>query len=190
MTQKKTEEAGLLEIRLKTLFDYGVDLKRRTISITGDIDEEMYHFVDTAVSELAGDNRKAITVRINSEGGSVYDALAIVGRLKSAGVSQIITEGQGCVMSAATLILACGDIRRISEYAWAMHHECSYEIDGRHSDIDDFRKQVDREHGKWAEYMARFSNKSKQFWVKAGVGKDLYLSPEELLKYGVVDSII
>ena len=65
---------------------------------------------------------KAITIRLHSEGGSVYEALAIVGRIEKC-KCQIITEGYGAIMSAATLILASGDKRRISRLAWFMVHE-------------------------------------------------------------------
>ena len=48
-------------------------------------------------------NRKTITIKINSYGGDVYTALAIVGRmLESKCLLQ--TKGYGKIMSAATII--------------------------------------------------------------------------------------
>ena len=113
MSVKKTQDNERLELHLKYLFDQAINFKDRVITIDSDIDGELFAWIDAALTELESHSRKAITVRIRSEGGDVYKALAIIGRLKKS-KCQIVTEGYGCIMSAATMILACGDIRRIS----------------------------------------------------------------------------
>jgi ATP-dependent protease ClpP protease subunit len=149
----------------------------------------MFDIVDAALSEMESDSRKSITVRINSLGGSVYEALAIVGRLK-ASKCKIVTEGYGAIMSAATLILACGAERRMSKFAWFMWHEASYGIEGRHKDIKDAVAQAEKEEDKWAEWMSQFSKKDAKYWRKIAAEKDAYFTPEELLTMKVIDEII
>lgn len=181
---KLTQAALILEYA----FEHNVNFKERTILISREIDEKEFDRIDNALTELESQNRKSVTIRINSPGGQVYQALAIIGRLKRS-PCHIVTEGYGHVMSAATLILAAGDRRKISAYAFFMHHESSYGLEGRHSQIKDAVKQAEREEQKWAEWMAEFTKKDKAFWVKTGVTTDAYYEADELLKLGVVDEI-
>jgi ATP-dependent Clp protease protease subunit len=180
-----------LGIHLETLFERGVNFKDRIITIKTEIDSDEFGRIDAALSEMESEGRKTITVRINSPGGSVYDALAIVGRLR-ASKCKIVTEGYGHVMSAATLILACGDERKISKYAWYMTHEASYEIEGSKSlkDHKNMVIQTEKEEKKWAEWMAEFTNRDAEFWRKIQADKDAYLSPNELLEMGVIDEVM
>jgi ATP-dependent Clp endopeptidase proteolytic subunit ClpP len=182
---KLTQAAIILEYS----FIYGVNFKERTIRLTGEINNEHFQLVDSALTELEAQGRKSVTVIINSPGGDMYEALAIIGRLKRS-PCHIVTEGYGQIMSASTLILASGDKRRVSEYAFFMHHEASYGVDGRHSEIKNQVKQADREDDKWCEWMSKFTKKDKKFWKSNGVGVDAYFSVEELLEHGVIDEII
>ncbi len=182
---KLTQAALILEYA----FEYNVNFKERTISISREIDEKEFDRIDNALTEMESQNRKAITIRINSPGGQVYQALAIIGRMKRS-QCQIITEGYGHVMSAATMILAAGDKRKISKYAFFMHHEASYGVDGRHSEIKDMVKQTEKEEEQWCEWMAEFTKKPKAFWMKSGVRVDAYFSANELMELGVADEVI
>lgn len=168
---------------------YNINLKDRVITLNGEIDESKFALIEAGFTLLESDNRQGITVRINSPGGSVYDALAIIGRMTSS-KCHVTTEGYGHIMSAATLILAAGDKRKISKYAFFMHHESSYTVEGKHSAIKNLVNQSDLEDRKWCEWMAEFSKKDKDFWMTNGVGTDLYLTAEQIKEYGVADEII
>ena len=172
-------------------FEKHVNFEDRIIRLTGEIDEEKYNLVDSAMTEFERRGRSAVTVRINSEGGCTYQAMAIVGRLTSS-KCDIITEGYGAIMSAATLILACGKEtkRRISKYSWFMWHEASYEYSGRVSEHDAQLKQVKKEESFWCENMAKITKKPIKFWKENGVGIDTYYTPEQLVALGVADEII
>lgn len=178
-----------LEIHLEALFDRGINFRDRIITISQEIDAELFLLVDGAITEMEAHNRRAITIRINSEGGSVYDALAIVGRLQNS-KCKIITEGYGCIMSAAVLVLACGKERKISNLAWFMTHESAYEVSGRHTEIKDYVKQAEREEVQWAECMAKYSTQDSKFWRDIQHRKDTYFNAQELLQIGVVDEVI
>lgn len=188
---KGTVEAKVsqLGIHLETLFERGVNFRDRIITINNEIDSAEFQKIDAGLSEMESDSRKSVTIRINSPGGSVYDALAIIGRLK-ASKCKIITEGFGHIMSAATLILACGDERRMSKFAWFMIHEASYSVDGKHKEIKAAVAQNEREEIQWAKWMEEFSERDAKFWKKTADEKDTYYTPEELKELGVVDEII
>ena len=187
MSQKSDNDRE--QLRLEYLFDRGISIKDRVVQITGHIEEGSFDFIDAALTELERGSRKAITVRINSPGGSVYEALAMAGRLQSS-KCQIITEGYGHIMSAAILILAAGDKRRMSRLAWAMNHEASYTIGGRHSDVKDEIAQMEREERMWCDTMAEMSNADADFWYNTSHKKNFYLDASECKNLGLIDEIL
>lgn len=169
------------------LFKYGVDLQRRTINLTGEIDADTFNTIDRAMSEMEAESRHAITIKINSEGGYASHAMAIVGRIEES-KCKIVTKGYGEVMSAATIILASGDERLISKRAIFMWHEASYGLGfDRHSTNADYIKQAEVENLAWANLMASLTNKKAKFWLEEGKRRDAYFTPEELIAMGVVD---
>lgn len=184
-SEAKLSHAALIS---EYAFEHGVNLKDRVISIVGDIDEDQFQKVEAAMTLMEAENRTTVTVKINSEGGEVYQAMAIVGRLTSS-KCKIITEGYGQIMSAATLILACGDERRISKYSFFMHHESAYEVEGKHSEIKDLVAQSEKEEELWAQWMSEFTEKESSYWKTTGVGKDAYFTAEELVTLGVADEV-
>ena len=169
-------------------FNTGVNFRHRIIQITGDIQPPLFDYVDAALTEMERENRKGITIKIHSFGGSAYEALAIIGRIKRSSCF-ITTEGYGAIMSAAALILACGDRRKISQYSWYMWHESSYVVEGKHSEIKNTVIQTEREEEQWAQAMAKFSHKDTKFWRDVGKHTDAYFSPQELVDMGVCDDI-
>lgn len=180
---------AIQSLQLEYSFNYGVNLRDRIITITGSIEEPLFDFVDAALSEMEHTSKRGVTIRIHSGGGCVYEALAIIGRLRSAKVSKITTEGYGQIMSAATMLLACGDERKINKYAYFMHHESSYGLTGRASEHKDMLEQVEKEENDWAIWMANFSQKTKKFWKESGCRKDAYFTPAQLIKLGVADAV-
>lgn len=176
-------------VHLEYLFSYGVDFLTRTISISREIDEDTFHIIDSGMREMERVSRKGITILVNSYGGSVYDALAIVGRIR-ASTCQVTTIGYGKIMSASVLILACGDKRQMSEFATLMHHESSYGLEGRHAQNKATIKQFEKEEQTWAEHMAKFTNEDKEFWASEGVNIDKYFTAQECKELGVVDELI
>lgn len=180
----------MFEVKTEAAFKYGFNVSARTIQLVGDVNEDMFMQLDTALSILEEESKAAVTIRINSLGGSVYDGMAIVGRLK-ASKCKIITEGYGAVMSAAILILACGDKRRMSKFATAMWHEASYEDGGTTSQMKHRNRQMEKEERMACEAMGSFTSSPAAYWANEGkLGKDLYLDADECVTLGVIDEII
>lgn len=183
------ESVDKIDLNLKYAFENNINIKARVIQLTGEVDSDMFNLVDTGLTELERHNQKAITIRINSEGGHVSDALGIVGRLRHS-KCRIITEAYGSCMSAATLIFASGSRRKISKYCLFMHHEFSYEADGRHSNIKAEVLETDRQQQLWAEFMSSFSLKSAEFYLNNGKYEDRYWTPSQLIEFGIADEVI
>lgn len=177
------------KMRLELLFEFGLDMQSRRIRITGEIQDGYFDLIDSCLSELERVSKKTITVVISSPGGCPYMALAIVGRIKRS-TCKIITEGYGQIMSAAVLILACGDVRRVSKYSWFMHHKSSYRVEGSHDDIKETVAEMDRQERTWSKWMADLSKKDEKYWINCCKKKDFYLDSEQCLEHGIIDEVI
>lgn len=179
----------LLELRVNAAFDRGVDIETRTVQLIGTVDEKMFKKLDAGLNMLESSSKKAITIKLNSFGGYSTDALAIIGRMRGS-TCKIVVEAYGMVASAATIILAAGEKRRMSEYCQFMTHQSSYETSGKHKDNKEFVQQAEREEEIWASYMAKFSNKSADYWKSLhDTGEDKYLDAAECLQLGVIDEV-
>lgn len=189
MSDNRELSVQLFEVKTEHAFKYGFNITARTIQLVGDISEEMFVQLDTALSILEEESKAAITIKINSLGGSVYDGMAIIGRIK-ASKCKIVTEGYGSIMSAAILILAAGAKRRMSRYATAMWHEASYEDAGTVSQMNHRNKQMQREEELACKAIESFSSTPAKYWATEGkLGKDLFLNAQECKLLGVIDEV-
>jgi ATP-dependent protease ClpP protease subunit len=156
--------------------------------LTEDIEEYHFDFFDTAMTILESQSRAAITIKINSYGGDVHTALAIIGRMQESRC-HIHTKGYGKIMSASTAILAAGRKRSISRLSEFMHHEMSYEVGGKHSEILHNVKQAQTLSDRWCTLMFELTGTPIEYWSEMGKGNDHYLTPEICLELNVVDRI-
>lgn len=185
----RNEDYYKRSLELDCLFDRGVDLLRRVVWIVGEINDEMFMFVDASLTELEAAGRSSITIRIKSDGGDVSAARAIVGRMQ-ASPRRIITEGYGSIMSAAVLILAAGNYRRLNRMAAVMHHEMiAQEVSGRLTELDHFVATSKREEELWAKWMSEFTNHRAEYWLDLGKHVDANLTTDQCLLLGVVDEV-
>lgn len=175
-------------LQLQYSFDWGVDIENRVIRISGEIDTGYFDYLDAALCELEHQSKGAITLRINCPGGSVYEALAMAARIRAC-KRQIITEGYGHIMSAATLLLASGDKRRMSHLAHFMHHESSYGLEGNHAYIKNEVAQAEREHKQWARVMEELTGTAAEYWEVEGVSTNAYFDAETCKDLGIIDEI-
>jgi ATP-dependent protease ClpP protease subunit len=97
------------------------------LMIFGDIGENAFSdesvTAKALVTDLAAVKGRALTVRINSYGGSVADGLAIFNALRRhAASAPVTTSVDGVAMSIASLIAMAGDTREMSANALFMVH--------------------------------------------------------------------
>lgn len=179
----------LYEIETDIALKYGINLEARTIQLVGEIDAHAFMLIEQGLTFLESKSKAGVTIKINSAGGSVYDALAIVSRIRNS-KCHVTTEAYGCCMSAATLILAAGKKRRMSEIAVVMHHESAYDIGGTHEQVKHIVAQAEREEKMWANIMQKFTKTSADIWLEQGkLGKDWFLDAQQCLDLGIVDEI-
>lgn len=186
--RSKKIELDKLALNIDCSFEKGLDIQNRIIRLTEDIEEHHFDWFDAALTTLESLGRKRVTLRISSYGGDVYSALGIIGRMRKS-KCLIDTEGYGKIMSAATAVLAAGHKRSMSEFAEFMHHESSYAVEGRHSQIQHEVRQSQVLNEKWCRLMSDLTEIPKQFWLQRGVGQDFYMTAEQCLKMNIVDEV-
>jgi len=195
MKERRQDSEGIkfqwFALNLEYALNQGIDIDNRIIKLTEDIEDHHFDYFDSRMTILEKLNRKAITIKINSYGGDVYSAMAIVARLKEASQRgiKIHTKGYGKIMSASTAILAAGDKRSMSKLVDFMHHEASYSVEGKHSEIQHEVKMSQNLSEKWCHLMYELTGTSKAYWVKNGIGKDFYLSPDVCLDLNIIDEV-
>lgn len=187
----KLNRRGLDSVHYENLFDYHVNFRARVIYLNEEIEEGSLHLILKSFDELErGENPGPIRIEVSSYGGSVYDMLGIIGRIK-ASPCHIETRGFGKIMSAATFILAAGDERFMDRHSWFMMHQMSDWVKGKVSDMKielEHSLQLERQMNKLYEEFSKGKTKAKTFEKLAH--NNCYLNPEQVLKLGLVDKII
>lgn len=198
-TTDKTKSTNTEDLPLRwkealTQMDYGIDVESSTIYLYGDIlDGTLYDFVlkVRAIMHMRPEQNKedAINIVINSDGGDVYEALGMIDFMQSLNV-KVNTICRGRAMSAAALLLCAGTGKRAaSKNSTIMFHEMSSGIYGKSSDMKANVQHMEKLEEILVEIMSQNSNKDKKFWKETTL-KDYYISPEDALGLGVIDSII
>lgn len=92
-----------------------------------------FQSVNQQLKDIAKEG-KTVTVKINSYGGDVNEALAIYETLRSMG-DKVTTECFGFCASAATIIAMAGHTRRMSSCGLFLVHKCSSGVCGNENDL-------------------------------------------------------
>lgn len=157
------------------------------IYLTGEINEKMYKKLAKKLDVFA-DCLVEVKIELNSEGGSAIDAMAIASRIRCYPYDVTVTAvGQCC--SAAVVILAAGDIRRMAIETWIMVHEDSWTLDGKVTNLERDVKHFRRLETQWNELLAFYTKTSASKWAELHKN-ETYLSSTECLELGLVDKVI
>lgn len=165
--------------------------------IIGDIDEENYREFSQKLTKLERNHKlfpevfknDIVSVELNSAGGNAIDALAFFSRMRTSPFKFDITL-HGCAMSAAVLVLAAGDIRRMAKESWVMVHEDSDTVKNAFvKDIEKKGAQLRLLEEQWNELLASRTKANKDTWHHLH-DDETYLNAEECLAIGLVEEII
>lgn len=160
-----------------------------TISILHEIYEELESFRRGDISL----NYTDVEIHLNSEGGIVYDALAIydvIKKIEKRYVVKVFCSGK--IMSAAFLVLSAGSkgFRFAGRNTTFMLHQVQTQTIGNQSDAENEIKESRRLQNQYLEIISKNSKKSKNDLSKMiQSGKNSYFSSKEALLMGFIDHI-
>jgi ATP-dependent Clp endopeptidase proteolytic subunit ClpP len=126
------------------------------------------------------------TLFINSDGGSSFDALALVNLLKMHG--RVDTVCLGVALSGAADLLAAGRKRLVVPSAVAMIHQVSWDMGTEFTaNLVKNARFLERLNDVMAEMLARDTRRAKE-QLMADMVTDHYLFGQEIIDYGLADS--
>lgn len=166
-------------------------LNERIIFLGEEVNEHTANIVVAQLLYLAYDDPLAdISLYINSPGGSVYDGMAIYDTMQLI-KPDVATYGIGLQASMGAFLLSSGakGKRYSLPHAKVMIHQPSSGTRGKVTDMEiDLRESLEVK-----EMLAKILSKNtgqKLAKVKADMERDYWMSPEEALKYGLIDEVI
>ena len=130
-----------------------------------------------------------IYLHINSYGGSVFAALAIIDSIKDCQKKvPVHTIIEGCAASAATLIGCVGSKRYIKKHAFMLIHELRSGVWGKYSDLEEEMDNLKKLMTVIVDIYKDHSNMKNKKTLLNLLKKDSWWTSEDCLKKKLVDS--
>jgi len=134
---------------------------------------------------------KMLTLYINSSGGDLYQAFALIDVMRVS-THKIRTIGMGNIMSAAFLIFACGanGERYIAPNTGIMCHQFTDGMDAKYHDIKAQMKESEYCNTRMVNILKEATGLDTRFVKNKFLpASDVYLTADELIELGVADHI-
>ena len=166
-------------------------LKERIIFLTGPIDDNIASLVCAQLLFLESENpKKEISFYINSPGGIVWSGLAVYDTMQYIS-SKIMTICIGQAASAGSLLLAAGekDMRFSLPNSRIMIHQPSGGYQGQVTDLEIQTNEIIKTKKRLNQIYAKHTGKNIKE-VELIMERDKYFSPEEAIKFGLIDKIV
>lgn len=166
-------------------------LKDRIIFLDGEIHDANADLVVAQMLFLdSEDSTKDISLYINSPGGSVTAGLAIYDTIQYLHCKvQTICMGQAASMAALLLASGSEGKRFMLPSARVMIHQPWGGVEGQSTDISIHAKEISRLKKLTIDIIAHHTHKSFE-QVSKDVERDFFLSSDDAVSYGVVDSVM
>ena len=166
-------------------------LKERIIFLTGPIDDNVASLVCAQLLFLESENpKKEISFYINSPGGVVWSGLAIYDTMQYIS-SKIMTICIGQAASAGSLLLTAGekDMRFSLPNSRIMVHQPSAGYQGQVTDIEIQTNEIIKTKKRLNQIYSKHTGKNIKE-VEIIMERDKYFTPEEAIKFGLIDKVI
>jgi len=171
-------------------------LKKKPIivEIIGEIEDDMIEGVCESFHKAVARGQPIIPVVIHSNGGNLFDAIHIIGVMRTASVP-VATIVAGQAYSAAALIFSCGTegYRFMAPNASLMLHDVGVEeISGKCNDIQNEAAELKRNNTMAYGMMSQYTGKPPNFFydkVRACRGSDLYVDSKSAKEWNIANHI-
>jgi len=166
-------------------------LKERIIFLGTPINDEIANLMMAQLLHLEGeDPEKDIALYINSPGGSVTSALAILDTIDFIR-PDVSTFCMGQAASAAAILLAAGTPgkRFALPHSRILIHQPSGGAEGQSVDIEIQAREIQRIRDLLDEILAAKTGQSQEK-VSADTDRDFIMTAAEAKDYGIIDSVI
>ena len=164
-------------------------LKDRIILLTGEINDELASVLISQLLYLDSLNHDEIWLYINSPGGSITSGMAIYDTIHFI-EAKVNTICIGMAMSMGAFLLASTTGKRCAlAHSEIMIHQPYGGMQGVVSDIDIQAKRLKKKKKQMNTLLAKHTCKTIEE-IEHDTERDYYMSPEDALKYNLIDKII
>ena len=166
-------------------------LKERIIFLTGEVNDEVASLVCAQLLFLESENpKKDIFMYINSPGGSVTSGMAMYDTMQyiSCDVNTVCI-GQACSMGSFLLAAGTKGKRFSLPNSMIMIHQPSSGFKGQVTDIEIHARNL-VELKKRMNKLYSHHTGQKLSVVEKAMERDNFMTPEEALKFGLIDQIV
>lgn len=177
---------------LSDWYEKGIDFRRSTLRLIGDIDEQLAELAITGIT-LLDQQDKDISVILMSNGGCVDSGMAIFDAIKLC-KNNVTIAGTGYVDSMATVIMQAADERLLTEHCRFMVHMGEADLGGHPVNLERWHRDYKR-WLRWAEEL--FLEKIREVHedyrpsqVKKLLQFDSVLTAQEAVELGLADRVI
>lgn len=166
-------------------------LKERVVFVVGPMDDHMANLIVAQLLFLESENPdKDINVYINSPGGvvsaglSIYDTMQFV----KPDVSTMCL-GQAASMGAVLLAAGAQGKRHALPHSRVMLHQPSGGFQGQQSDIEIHAREILHTRDRLNHILAHHSGQDLKK-ISQDTDRDFFMSAEEAVEYGLVDTVL
>ncbi len=143
---------------------------------------------DDLIRDLSEIEADALTVRINSPGGSVFGGVAIYNALRThpAAVTVLVDS---IAASIASVIAQAGDTRKMVQHSQMMIHEANGIAIGSGSEVREYAELLDKQSDLIAAIFADRAGKSVGVF-RALMNAETWFSADEAVAEGLADEVL
>jgi ATP-dependent Clp protease protease subunit len=167
----------------------------RDVYLVGDIEKDTARVAIEKLRELAAENRRPITLYINSAGGNVTDGLALhdsIRHIVSRGIEvTIIVQGMAYSMGSIVLQAASTGRRFAFPHSWIMIHEPAkwagwQSTTAAAQHLERLKQMQDQIYN----LLSSRSGKPLRQIIRDTKRVDFYLDAHKALDYGLIDAVV
>ena len=159
--------------------------------LVGEISSAMFFDFTIALAKLEHEKgkKRIVEIQLLSEGGDANVAVAFFDRIRNSPLTINIT-GIGFVASAAVLVLASGDTRRLTKNSTVMvHEEGLTDISGSVSQVEKEAARFRRSEDAWNSMMEQVTGTPAETWKYLHVD-ETYLNAQQCLELNLIQEIV
>lgn len=178
------------EMRASQIDIFSRLMRDRLLWVAGTVNDAMSTVVQAQLMYLDSVDDLPITMHIDSPGGSVKSGLSMIDVMDYI-TSDIITVNTGMAASMGSLLLGAGTKGKRSSlrFSRTMLHQTSGGAVGNIQDAEITMKEWLKTNDILFNLLGKYCNKDPE-QVKQDASRDLWLSAEDALEYGIIDEIV
>lgn len=178
------------EMRVTQMDIFSRLMRDRLLWVAGPVNDRMSTVVQAQLMFLDSSDKTDITMHIDSPGGSVKSGLSMVDVMNYISCD-IRTVNTGMAASMGSVLLGAGTKGKRSSlrFSKTMLHQSSGGTGGNIQDARILMVEWEKTNNTLFDLLGEFCGKSRE-QVMEDAQRDLWLSADEALEYGIIDDIV